>query len=62
MTRNLPQIQLTQDLGTHDISNILSNVNYNAASNVTSDIDFDAAVAVAFDATPDSAEEETQEK
>ena len=66
MTRNLPQILLTQVLGTHDISNILSNVAYNAASNVTFNIDFDAvvavAVAVASDAAPDSAKEETQER
>ena len=64
MTRNLPQIQLTQVLGTDDISDILSNVAYNAASNVTSNIDFDAvvAVAVASDAAPDSAKEETQER
>ena len=58
MTRSLPQIQLTQVLGTRDTSN----VTYDSASDVTSDIDFDAAFAVAFDAPSNSAkEEETQE-
>jgi len=62
VTRSSPQIQLTQVLGTRDISSVLSNVAYDAAFDIIPDIEFDAAVAVASDAASDSGNQETQER
>ena len=75
VTRGLPQIQLTQVLGTHDISsvlsNVLSNVTYDAAFEIISDIDLDAAFDIISDIDLDSAfavasdaasDQETQER